>query len=280
MQLVMLAAGMGKRFGGCKPLAPVGSDGDALIDITASDALRAGFDGITVITGPKTGPAIRYHISRCWRGKIDVSFAHQEVPLGTAHAIVCAEKELKDKGPFGIVNGDDIYGADALAKLKEHLNTSDSNCLVAFSLSNTIITDAPVTRGICLVGDDGALRSITERKQVSRINKDEYISKDGLVPSVLDPDVPVSMNLWGFQPGMLDYLAAAVERGLASNNGTEEILLPDVVGDMLGGGVAETFKVLTGRGRCIGVTHATDLEIVSNMLQAMIGAGDRPGSLW
>ncbi len=293
MQLVMLAAGMGTRFGGCKPLAPVGPSGDALIDITASDAREAGFDGITVITGPKTGPAIRYHISRCWRGRIDVSFAHQDVPLGTAHAVVCAEKELKDRGPFGVVNGDDIYGADALARLKDHLSTSNTNCLVGFSLRNTIVTDAPVTRGICLTGSDGALKSITERKQVSRVNKDEYTSKDGLEPSTLDPDVPVSMNLWGFQPQMLDYLSAAVEKGIDGNDGTEEILLPGVVGGMLDGAGSpgglgdgspgagrETFQVLTSNDRCIGVTHATDLAIVTSILQSMIGAGERHESLW
>ncbi|MCL4443578.1 MAG: sugar phosphate nucleotidyltransferase [Actinobacteria bacterium] len=283
MQLVMLAAGMGTRFGGCKPLAPVGINGDALIDVTASDARAAGFDGITVITGPKTGPAIRYHISRCWQGKIDVSFAHQEVPLGTAHAVVCAEKELRGRGPFGVVNGDDIYGVTALAKLREYLSTSSTNCLVAFALRNTIITDAPVTRGICLTGSDGTLKSITERKQVSRISGDEYISKDGLEPSILDPDAPVSMNLWGFQPEMLDYLSVAVAEGIDRNNDAEEILLPEVVGDMLDSPSVSkdaVFKVLTSNDRCIGVTHATDLSVVTSILQSMIGVGERPESLW
>ncbi|MCL5445953.1 MAG: NTP transferase domain-containing protein [Actinobacteria bacterium] len=316
MQLVMLAAGLGKRFGGCKPLAPVGPGGEALMDITASDASMAGFDSIVLITGPITGPAIRYHVERRWKGKIDVRIARQEVPLGTAHAIVCAGDLLDGQGPFGIVNGDDIYGVDALRTLYEHLSTHNTDCLVAFALRNTITTDAPVTRGICVSDGAGKLSSITERRLISRTADGRYLSDDGLEPSTLDPDVPVSVNLWGFQQDMLAELSAIVNSRRTSLEDGQEILLPEVVADMLAGEtqtfgtvgtvstpqesmtlsdthvqpdasslnpkqqVAHTFEMLAGTGRCIGVTHAADLEIVTAMLQSMIATGERPAALW
>ncbi|MHB8262180.1 MAG: nucleotidyltransferase family protein [Acidimicrobiales bacterium] len=312
----MLAAGLGKRFGGCKPLAPVGPAGEALMDITASDACMAGFDRIVLITSPLTGPAIRYHVERRWRGKIDVQIVRQEAPLGTAHAIACAGDLLKDQGPFGIVNGDDIYGVGALRTLYEYLSTHDTHCLVTFALRNTITTDAPVTRGICISDDAGALSSITERRLIRRAGSGEYISEDGLEPSVLDPDVPVSVNLWGFQQDMLAELVAIVNSRQPSLENGQEILLPDVVADMLAnkahptnvsnasapsrrspvsldGNIqpdgtlemseqhtAHRFKMLGCAGRCIGVTHAGDLNVVTAILQSMIATGERPSSLW
>ncbi len=312
----MLAAGLGKRFGGCKPLAPVGPRGEALIDITASDACAAGFDRIVLITSPVTGPAIRYHVERRWRGKIDVQIARQDAPLGTAHAIVCAKRLLEGQGPFGIVNGDDIYGVVALRTLYEYLSIHDTDCLVTFALRNTITTDAPVTRGICVSNDAGSLSSITERRLIRRTGSGKYISEDGFEPSVLDADVPVSVNLWGFQQDMLEELAAIVNSRQSSLENGQEILLPEVIADMLTGNTrpmnvsnastpnrqspaspdenrqldsitlaserhaAHGFKMLTGAGRCVGVTHAGDLNVVTAILQSMISTGERPSSLW
>jgi hypothetical protein len=283
------------------------------MDITASDASMAGFDRIVLITGPVTGPAIRYHVERRWKGKIDVRIARQEVPLGTAHAIVCAGDLLSGQGPFGIVNGDDIYGVDALRTLYEHLSTRNTDCLVAFALQNTITTDAPVTRGICVSDGAGKLSSITERRLISRTTDGKYVSDDGLEPSTLDPDVPVSVNLWGFQQDMLAELSAIVNSRRPSLEDGQEILLPEVVADMLADKtqtlgtfstplesmassdthmqpdtsslnpkqqIAHTFEMLAGTGRCIGVTHAADLEIVTAMLQSMIATGERPAALW
>src|SRR5579872_7179898 len=112
--LVMLAAGMATRYGGgCKPLAPVGQHGEAVIDLNASDALSAGFGGVVVVLGPHSGPAIAYHIERCWPRAVDVALAEQTVPLGTAHATLCARLDVGQRR-FALVNADDVYGVEAL----------------------------------------------------------------------------------------------------------------------------------------------------------------------
>jgi dTDP-glucose pyrophosphorylase len=124
----MLAAGLAKRYGGCKPLAPVGVHGEAIIDLTASDALEAGFGRIVVVVGPKTAPAISYHLERSWPKWANATTAHQPLPLGTTHAVLCAREQVGD-GPFGVVNGDDVYGGPALRLLYERL-TADENAIV------------------------------------------------------------------------------------------------------------------------------------------------------
>ena len=156
--LVVLAAGMAKRYGGCKPLAPLGLHGEAVIDLIAGDAVAAGFGDIVLVLGPQTGPAIRYHVRRCFPSRLGVSFAEQRVPLGTAHAVLCARKHVGD-GPFAVVNADDVYGAPAMALLAGQLAEGDEHAIVSYRLRDTIVADAPVTRGTCEVGPDGHLRA-------------------------------------------------------------------------------------------------------------------------
>lgn len=291
----MLAGGMATRFGGgCKPLAPVGLHGEAVIDLNASDALEAGFGSIVVVLGPQSGPAIEYHIQRCWPPGLSVALPVQSVPLGTAHAALCARPYVGPL-PFALVNADDIYGVDSLGDLCRHLRSSTDHANVAYRLADTIVSDDPVTRGTCSVGPDGRLLSMAERKRVTRMTDGTFESKDGKQPVVLDPDTPVSVNLWGFQPGIWPVLEEAVQavhpqvRAEGSLDGEpahgNEVLLPEVVGAMVagrtpGGGPSQTVRVLEGRGRCIGVTHAGDLPIVRTELAVMVGRGVRLDRLW
>ncbi len=292
--LVVLAAGMAKRYGGCKPLAPVGLHGEAVIDLIAGDAVSAGFGDIVLVLGPQTGPAIRYHVRRCFPSGLGVSFTEQRVPLGTAHAVLCARKPVGD-GPFAVVNADDVYGAPAMTLLAAELAASDEHAIVSYRLRDTVVADAPVTRGTCEVGPDGHLVRLVERRAVARRRDGNFDIGDGLQPSELSGDTPVSMNLWGFQPSIWPVLEAAVLHAhpSVSPDGTvpdpsalssdAEVLLPEVVGDMIAGRTAggpAAVHVLHGPGRCIGVTHADDLPVVRNELGLMVAQGLRPEGPW
>lgn len=293
--LVMLAGGMAKRYGGCKPLAPVGLHGEAVIDLNASDGIAAGFGEVVVVVGPQTGPAIGYHVEHCWPRAVAVTLAEQHVPLGTAHAAMSARRHVGDR-PFALVNADDVYGVPALRDLVEELRDGSEHVLVAYRLADTIVTGDPVTRGTCEISADGHLARIAERKLVTRHDDGHFTAGDGRTPVELDPDTPVSVNLWGFQPSVWPVLEAAVRavHPAVADDGSvaegaltseAEVLLPEVIGDMVagrapGGVPAQAVRVLTGRGRCIGVTHADDLPVVRSELSVMVGRGERTESLW
>ena len=290
--LVMLAAGMAKRYGGCKPLAPLGLHGEAVIDLTTSDALEAGFGPVVLVLGPQSGPAIRYHVRRCWPLAVHVTDVEQTVPLGTAHALLCARDAVGDR-PFGVVNADDVYGVEALATLAAHLvsGADGEHALVSFPLSDTIVSGDPVTRGTVDAGEDGLLDSIVERRFVTRGDDGRFEVGDGLDPGRLPGTTPVSMNLWGFRPSIWPVLEKAVRAEHAGVGpagsiaappaAVTEVLLPEVVGRMVkGSGRGRSVRVLPGTGRCIGVTHADDLPVARTELAELVGRGLRAEWPW
>ena len=274
--LVILAAGRARRYGGVKPLAPVGTHGEAVIDLVASDAVAAGFGTIVLVLGPSTGPAIRYHVEHTWPDAVDVRFATQPAPLGTVNAVLSASDHV-GTNPYGVGNADDIYGGAACAQLVAHLQTHpDLNALVGYRLTDAVIGSSPVTRGICRVADDGTLIRVDERRQVTRTPEGGFVAGDGREPAVLAPDARVSMNLWGFTPAFHRTLQAAMA---AATDASEEaeVLLPEVVADSL---ATSSFTVLPAAGRCIGVTHPDDLSLVQAELNRQVAAGERPAKLW
>ena len=274
--LVILAAGRARRYGGCKPLAPVGPHGEAVIDLVASDAVAAGFGTVVLVLGPSTGPAIRYHVEHTWPGAVDVRFALQPAPLGTVHAVLSASAHVGDS-PYGVGNADDIYGQAACAQLAAHLKAEpDTNALVGYRLDDAVVGSSPVTRGICRVADDGTLLGVDERRQVTRTPEGSFVAGDGREPAELSPDARVSMNLWGFTPAFHKTLQAAMD---AATDASEEaeVLLPVVVGESL---ATSSFSVLPAQGRCIGVTHPDDLALVQAELNRQVAAGERPVKLW
>jgi hypothetical protein len=286
----MLAAGMAKRYGGCKPLAPVGVHGEAIIDLTASDALAGGFGRIVLVVGPTTAPALTYHVERVWPRWVETVTADQPLPLGTAHAVLCARSAV-GTGAFAVVNADDVYGVPALGLLASRLKAG-SDALVAFRLADTVLTDDPVTRGVCLTDADGALAGLAERRKVTRQPDGSFIAEDGLEPSYLSPDVLVSMNLWGFQQDIWEVLQRAVLEAhpeLAPDGSVldparpvksgEETLLPEVVATAVSTGELE-FEVAAAPGRSVGVTHAGDLPIARGEIAQMVGRGERAEWLW
>ncbi len=276
LPLVILAAGRARRYGGVKPLAPVGPRGEAVIDLVASDAIAAGFETIVLVLGPATGPAIRYHVERTWPSHVDVRFALQDAPLGTVHAVLSASEHVGDT-PYGVGNADDIYGRDPFALLAAHLTALDpANALVGFRLADAVIGQAPVTRGVCRVGPEGQLLRVDERRHVTAQPDGTFLAADGKEPSELSPESRVSMNLWGFTPEFHKTLQTAMA---AATDASEEaeVLLPEVVADSLD---ASPFTVLEARGRCIGVTHPDDLGLVQSELAHQVSRGARPAALW
>jgi hypothetical protein len=292
--LVVLAAGAARRYGGCKPLAPVGPSGEAVIDLVASDAVASGFGAIVLVIHPETGPAIRYHVERCWPSSVDVSFAEQRVPLGTTHATLAARSSIGTGQPFAVANADDVYGLEAFGLLSHQLATGhDEHALVGFQLAHTVVTDEPVTRGICEVDASGHLVGMTERRQVSRLSGGaDFSSLDGLQPEKLDGEATVSVNLWGFRPeiwGIFDaamaasdldeeYILDQLARGVEVPKA--EVLLPEVVGTAIASGSGLPVRVLRTDSRCLGVTHADDLPVVQGNLSRQVAWGTRPSRLW
>ncbi len=274
--LVILAAGRAKRYGGCKPLAPVGAFGEAVIDLVASDALAAGFGTIVLVLGPSTGPAIRYHVEHTWPAAVDVRFATQPAPLGTVNAVLAASEHVGDT-PYGVGNADDVYGHAGCALLAEHLRAhGETNALIGYRLADAVIGYAPVTRGICRVGADGMLLGVDERRQVTATPDGGFVAGDGRSPETLSGEDRVSMNLWGFTPAFHKTLQAAMDAAVDASE-ESEVLLPEVVAQSLS---ANPFTMLPAQGRCVGVTHPDDLSLVQEELNRQVASGERPARLW
>jgi MobA-like NTP transferase domain len=290
--LVVLAAGMARRYGGCKPLAPIGPNGEAVIDLLVSDAVSVGFGQIVLVLHPESGPSIRYHVERCWPDSVDVAFTEQRLPLGTVHAVLAAKSAL-GTGSFAVANADDVYGEEAMGLLSRQLGSgADEHVLIGYQLRSTVATDDPVTRGICDVDASGHLVALTERRKVTRHDKGlTFTSEDGREPKDLEPDLPASVNLWGFQPAIWDVFESAMassgldEEALLAEvaAGAEppkaEVLLPEVVADMVAGGGLPV-RVITTDAKLVGVTHAADLPVVSAELARQVAWGTRPDRLW
>jgi len=269
--LIILAAGRARRFGGVKPLAPIGPNGEGVLDLIASDAYGAGFGHVVVVINPDTGPVIQEHVAANWPAAASVSFAVQERPLGTVHAVLSARGALDDSLSFAVCNADDLYGRDAFATLGAHLQAGTGNCLVGFRLDHALVGDQPVTRGVCEVAD-GRLVGIAERRQVVHADG-RYVSHDGLDPAELGADRQVSMNLWGFLPSMWDVFAKAMADATDASE-DKEVLLPEIVGTQINvPGMG--FAVLTTDARCIGVTHPDDLAVVQADVAAQVTRGER-----
>lgn len=287
MQLVILAAGFGRRFGGLKQLAPVGPNGQAIMDYTAHAAKSCGYDEIIVIVREDIKDEIAEHVARSWPADISVKIVVQGRVPGTAQAILSAAPFLR--GPFGVANADDLYGEPALRSLIEHFepgaqgySTPDSarndHLLVAYHVVRTVLTDATVTRGLCDVDDADKLLSIAEHRvsllEDGRFDAEPIIATQENPPHVLDGSEWVSMNLWGFHLDMLVHLARAVEAYDASITGRRELLLPEVVGRVVRSGEASVHVIETDE-RCIGITHAEDIRIVHEELILLPGRARR-----
>ena len=296
MDLVILAGGMGSRFGGAKQIEPIDENGDFIIDYSIFDAIKAGFDNVVIIVKPEFKEIFQKTIGERVSKKVNVSYAVQtldlpqlvaygikrEKPLGTAHAIFCAKDFVKDN--FLVINADDFYGAESFSIAKNYLQsiskTSTDFALVGYKLKNTMTKFGAVKRGICQV-QNGFVKQIDECTAEFQLN--------GVVAKRLDDGKQikangaeiVSMNMFCLTPKIFDFLEMEMKNFASQKQNLQsgEFLLPNVVSKMVDNGEA-TLKVLPTDETWIGMTYRQDKQNVEESLKKLVLNGKYPKNLW
>jgi len=303
--LVVMAAGMGSRYGGLKQIDPVGSQGEAILDYSIYDAHEAGFETVVIIIKEAIRKDFMETVGkRLEKAPVEIRYAFQEQdkmlpegmtvpaergskPWGTSHAVLCAKDEIGD-APFAVINSDDYYGKSAYKTIYDALcQAQDTDkydfCMVGYYLKNTVSDNGSVARGVCTVDENGNLSSIVERLKIEKYDGGIHFTEDGETWTDLDPNTLVSMNMFGFTPGFLGELEARFPRFLANempqNPAKKEFLLPVSVSELLESGKA-SIKVLSSADRWFGVTYAADKPYVVAALKAMTDEGKYPDGLW
>ena len=296
--LVVLAAGMGSRYGGLKQIDPVGPSGEVIMDYSLYDAKRAGFETVVFIIKHEIEERFKSAIGDRLSKVMDVRYAFQELddlpegyavpagrvkPWGTCHAMLAARHVVD--GPFAVINADDCYGPAAFRALYAHLTSGGDEreyAMAGYRLENTVTENGSVARGVCAV-DGGLLREITERTRIERRGGGICYTDDGQNWLPLSPDTVVSMNIWGFQRNFMDAawkrFPAFLERALRENPLKAEYFLPYAVEQLLGEGQARV-RVLPTPDRWYGVTYREDKPLVVSSLARLTAAGTYPENLW
>jgi dTDP-glucose pyrophosphorylase len=295
--LLVLAAGMGTRYGGNKQLDEVGPSGETIIDYSIYDAIRAGFGKIVFVIRRDIEEQVKERFVEKLRGKIEVDYVFQEItnlpegvkvsperqkPWGTSHAILVTEKKIKE--PFGVINADDYYGVESFKILKDFLvNDKDTNnyCIVGYKLGNTLSDHGHVNRGVCQVGADGLLKKIVETRQIEK-TRDGAIApgSDGEALHFTGNEV-VSMNLWGFKPSCYDFLGREF-RSFINRSGMDlksELDIPTSVDKFVKNGEL-TIQILMSNERWFGVTYREDKPFVVENIKKMIRVGIYPARIY
>ena len=275
--LVIMAAGMGSRFGGLKQAEPVTPDGKGILDFTVYDAQKAGFNKVVFIVREDMKEDFKELIGNRISKRIPVEYVIQDTtilpegrkkPFGTGHAVLCARSAVK--GPFAIVNADDYYGSNAFTELYEHLVNAkeDEYAMVAYELRNTVSENGTVSRGVCKV-DNGYLKTVEEVLKIDNKGNCNYEGKDTTLPL----DTPVSMNLWGFTQSFFDVLDKGMREFLATADlSKDEYLVPRVVGDLVEQGKASV-KVYLTKDKWSGITYREDLPGLKEAIKGYIEQG-------
>ena len=301
MTLVILAAGMGSRYGGLKQLDPMTENGSFIIDFSVLDAIRAGFDRVVFLIKEENLELFRETVGNRVAEKIRVEYAFQRVddlpkgfsvpegrikPWGTGHAVWCVRELVKDN--FAVINADDFYGRDTFLRLSEHLsavNKEDAvahHCMVGFRLGNTLTENGTVSRGHCTVDEKGMLESVTERTKIQKTEGGAaYLADDGKTWIDLPTDTIVSMNCWGFTPAIFDRLGEGLAAFLASIGDNPlkcEYYLPFAVDEQRRDGLCDV-RVYPTLSRWYGVTYAEDKAAVKAAIADMIASGEYPETM-
>lgn len=295
--LVVLAAGIGHRFGGLKQIAPVGPSGEIVIDYSVFDAIGAGFGKLLFVIRRDIEDTFRSVIEPHFAGRIAIEYAYQELddvpagfappsgrtkPWGTGHAVFACRHACRE--PFAVINADDFYGRTSFKLLAERLAQlppkGNRHCLVAFILRNTLSEHGPVSRGVCRAGDDGLLLNVVEHHKVAPSVAGIQGLRDGK-PVGLTGEEPVSMNLWGFAPTIFDHLEREFRAFLpaATDNVSVEFQLPTVVDSLIAQGRVDV-EVLYSRERWLGVTYPDDKAHVIAGIGELVKSGIYPQKLW
>ena len=302
--LVVMAAGMGSRYGGLKQIDPVGSQGEAILDYSIYDAYQAGFETAVIIIKEAIKKDFMETVgARLQNSPMEIRYAYQELdklpagyevpegrtkPWGTSHAVLCAKDEIGD-APFAVINADDYYGRDAFKVIYEHLaNHPDgekySYCMVGYELGKTVTDNGSVARGICESDENGYLTVVTERTKIEKYEGGIHFTEDdGATWTDVAADTTVSMNMWGFTPSFVREIEARfpafLDKVLGKNPGKAEFFLPSTVSELLAEDKA-VVKVLHSPDKWYGVTYAADKPVVVAALKKMTEAGLYPDGLW
>lgn len=299
--LVILAAGMGSRYGGLKQVDTLGSNGESIIDFTIYDAIKSGFEKLVLIIRKEHEEIFEEHIVKKIRPFIEVTYAFQDIndipegntvpeerkkPWGTTHALLACRNILKDD-PFVICNADDFYGRDAFEKVSKYFDeTTDDNeyCMVGYKVENTLSDNGTVTRGVCKKDENNYLTSIKEVMNIKwNDNHDGVEFEEDGTYLPLEMGTPVSMNFWGFKPSVIGKLqeifTAELPEGIKSNPLKYEALLSNHVGYLVRDNNAKV-KVLTSEDSWFGVTYQADKPSVVAKIQSFKDNGTYPFDLW
>ena len=297
--LLIMAAGMGSRYGGMKQIDHVDEEGHKIIDFSIYDAKTAGFTKVVFVIKKENLGIFRREIGDAVSKYIDVEYAFQELsdmpdsfnvpegrekPWGTAHAVLSARNEIHE--PFAVINADDFYGRDAFKKAYEFLAQTDDGhyAMIAYELKNTLTENGTVSRGICDVSDDGLLTSVTERTKIRKAGEEaEYTEDDGNTWSHLPGNAATSMNFWCFAEDFMGRIGTHFERFLkeevAENPLKAECYLPTVVSALLSEGKCDV-QVIKTSDKWHGVTYKEDKPALTEAIREMKRDGLYPQSLW
>ena len=302
--LVVMAAGMGSRYGGLKQIDPVGSQGEAILDYSLFDAHAAGFETAVIIIKE----AIRKDFmdtvgKRLEKCPMEIRYAYQELdkalpadyqipaertkPWGTSHAVLCAANEI-DGAPFAVINADDYYGKSAFQVIFNALQDAQDAekyryFMVGYELGKTVTENGSVARGVCQTNSEGYLTGVVERTRIEKQADAIRFTEDGETWTELAPETVVSMNLWGYTPSFLAEIAARfpefLQNSVPKNPTKAEYFLPLTVSQLLDEDKA-TVKVLHSPDKWYGVTYAADKPVVVAALKEMTADGKYPDGLW
>ncbi|MDO5415338.1 MAG: sugar phosphate nucleotidyltransferase [Bacillota bacterium] len=300
--LIIMAAGMGSRYGGSKQVDKMTDAGEIILDFSLYDAMLAGFNRVVFIIREEHRDIFRELVDERAGKYLDVEYAYQklddipegyeipegrEKPWGTSHAVLAA-RHLID-GPFVVINADDYYGPGAFSSLYDYLIKNDDGekyefCMAGYKLENTVTENGHVARGVCELDENGYLVGVTERTKIE-MKEDgiAFTEDDGESWTMLPEGTVVSMNFWGFSAAMMKELEAGLpeflDKALAENPLKGEYLLPHTADKLIKEGKAR-IKVLTSPDKWCGVTYKEDKEDVKNSLEAMKDKGMYPEKLW
>jgi len=311
MKLLVLAAGLGSRFGGVKQLASIGPAGETLLEYNLFNAREAGFDRIVFLIRKEIEEEFRELVLSRLPPNLPVELAFQSAeafipekfkegiagsgrtkPWGTGHALLCAQDFLKE-GPFAVMNADDFYGKDGFAAIHGFLLRTSAApepfaggspaefCLAGYRLGGVVSVKGSVSRAICSIGADGSLEKIVEHTGIElRLGEIRSYRPDGS-SEVLVPDLPVSMNLWGLVPAVFPWAERLFEEFLADREhwAKAEFYLPSIIGDMIDAGAAKAWPLSVDEGY-FGLTNPDDIVAARQAIAARTKQGDFPSPLW
>ena len=299
--LLVLAAGMGSRYGSLKQMDGVGPNNEAIIDYSIYDAIRAGFGKVVFVIRHSFADAFTAIFNKeRFGGKIEVEFVYQELdylpegfsvpegrekPWGTNHALLMAAKAIKE--PFAVINADDFYGADAYKVIGEYLSKlgkeSNHYCMVGYAVNKTLSENGTVSRGVCGINEEGFLTSIVERTKIERNAEGTIVFHDLGEDEALEENTPVSMNLFGFTPDYFAYSEEYFKTFLSDpanqTNLKAEFFIPLMVNELISSNTSK-LKVLATTADWFGVTYQADKPQLVAKIEELIAAGVYPRNLW